>query len=744
MNKELLDGIEYLDKVKDAFKEQDPDLKLNSKFFSAAALNPFMDHTSSPRGIMFSSHMSQPVVIEDPDVNMVQSGLETDFGEHSISKYVDEPSEVVGVAKRYNVLGKENINVETTVIYRNLTTGMLDALEIPSYNKLHPYFGFKFNREKLSEVSIGDTITSDDKLAVPPSNISDTDYGFGKDLNMVQMTHPLVDEDGFVISESCAKKFKFRVYDTRIIEVGENSYLLNLYGDKDEYKSLPDIGEKISDTGAIAATRKYDESFSPMLMGVEDVRTFNPIFDNAVYGRRPTSRVVDIKVYKNNRKRKTLPTHTEQFCEMYHNRLVDYYQQIINIYDSVNQANKRAFGKELEVGNTLYTLLIEAYGIVESSKDGSRLRKKYRKDNVDRYRIEITTETVFNQLEVGHKITDCHGGKGTIVSILPDALMPRDKNGVVADILADPKSTISRLNIGRLYEMYTKAALLKVTRLIKEYIGKIDKDLNIQNITDEELKGAFAILVDFVSIIGNEYSAALKETLDSNNIDDMESVISEVLETGVRIYLPLDNDKRKYEIVNDIVKSKYAPDEDKLYMDGTEREETVDNILVTPIYMFMLSKIADSTLATSSSKVNHFGLPVVANKNDKYSLPHKNSPGRFLGETETRILTAYTDPKFAAEFRDRNASIETHKEVYHNILTADKPTNIETLVDREKIKYGGDRGLEILRSLWNSVGFDLEYVKDQHPTYEYQEKDGLSNLAADELEAIEELDINND
>jgi len=408
----LEQNIPYLNEVKHNFIEQDPNYQLDAKYFSASAMNSFADHSSSSRSVMFSSHMSQPVVIDDPDINMVQSGLEYDFAKYTISKYVDNPSEVVAIIKRYRSLDRndESSTAETIVMFKDLTTGVLDALEIPTFNKLHPYFGYKFNTEKLSELSIGDTITSDDKLGASPSNIGDHDYGYGKDLNVIQMTIPAVDEDGFVISESCAKKFQFSVFDTRTIEVGESSFLLNLYGEDGDYKPLPDIGEKISDTGAIAVIRNYDEDFSPVAMGIEDVKKFNPIFDKAVYGRHPRSTIVDIKIHKNNKRKKTLPTGTEKYCEEYSDKLVNFYQQIINTYDSINDANKRSLGREVEVGNTLYTLLSEAYGVTEASKPNSKLRYKYRKDNVDLYRIEVTTETHFDRLFIGAKITDNIGG----------------------------------------------------------------------------------------------------------------------------------------------------------------------------------------------------------------------------------------------------------------------------------------------------------------------------------------------
>lgn len=334
--------------------------------------------------------------------------------------------------------------------------------------------------------------------------------------------------------------------------------------------------------------------------------------------------------------------------------------------------------------------------------------------------------------------------KGTIVDILPDDKMPRDKFGNVADIIVDPKSTISRLNIGRLYEMYTKASIVKVSAMIKHEVSKISKKLDLDELKDDDIYNIYDIIIEYLTIYDNEYTKASIAAKQEKDLDAMLSVISEAITDKLRVYLPLDNTKRKYEIVNDILVSNFAPVNDKIYMDASMTTETVDNMFVTPLYMFMLSKIADSTLASASSKVNHFGLPVVANKTDKFDFPHKNSPGRFLGETELRILSAYTDPKFVAEYRDRNANVNTHREVYKNLLSADKPTNVETLVDRSEHPYGRDRALEILISLWNSAGFTLEHVEDEHPDYEYVGEADDEAIGAGELVSMSDIDIENE
>jgi len=399
----------YKDHI-DSYVEQDPDLQLNKKMFSMAAINPFVEHNSSPRGLMMSSHIAQLVVINEPEENMLQTGLESELRKYTVAKQVDNDSEVLAVIKRYNILGEDNKTTSRLVIIRDLETGELDIVDIPYSNTFHPYFGFKYKlNEELDSYVRGDVLPKDTQLAVPPTVLDDGGYGFGKDINVATMTLPEVDEDGFVVSESFCNKFKFKIFDKRVVEAGEDSFLLNIYGDDDNYKPFPEIGEYINDTGVVAAVRKNNPLYAPCLTSVKDTQDFNPLFDEAVYTRGNKGKIVDIKVYYSPKRKRALPAGTEKYLVKYSDALLAYYNQIVETYESINRDYKRMFNKDITVSNAFNALLVEAYGILDSSHYGTKRKKTYRKESLDLFRIEFTIEYELTP-GVKNKFTNLMGG----------------------------------------------------------------------------------------------------------------------------------------------------------------------------------------------------------------------------------------------------------------------------------------------------------------------------------------------
>jgi len=299
--------------------------------------------------------------------------------------------------------------------------------------------------------------------------------------------------------------------------------------------------------------------------------------------------------------------------------------------------------------------------------------------------------------------------------------MPIDKDGNRAEMIVDPKSTISRLNIGGPYEATTKASMLKLERIVRDEYKRYNVTEPYE-LTDVQLKNLFLHARDFMGILGNGMFDVYNGILHNNDRESMLSVVEEIIYDRFRAYLTTDNEKRKYEIIKDLDKSIYKPvyDKVKFTYDGRPRTSE-DPVMIAPMYIFMLSKIADTVLTTSSAKLNHFGIPIVTSKNDRYRLPAKNSPVRTQGETEGRIFAAYGGREFLAELKDLNTSIESHEEVYSKLLTNGTPTSIDTIIDRSVTPYGRERGLTILTSLWNSIGMELEYVPETQSEYEYEE-----------------------
>ena len=64
-------------------------------------------------------------------------------------------------------------------------------------------------------------------------------------------------------------------------------------------------------------------------------------------------------------------------------------------------------------------------------------------------KVVFTTE---DEMRVGDKLSNRHGGKGTVTLILPDSEMPKTADGKPVDQLLNPAGVISRVNAGQLYE----------------------------------------------------------------------------------------------------------------------------------------------------------------------------------------------------------------------------------------------------------------------------------------------------
>jgi len=300
--------------------------------------------------------------------------------------------------------------------------------------------------------------------------------------------------------------------------------------------------------------------------------------------------------------------------------------------------------------------------------------------------------------------------------------MPIDEDGNRADVISDLSSTVSRINIGRLYERYFNASSRRVKKIITDEVKELYKLTDVTKETlpklkDKDVKWLFdRYILTFVKLLGNiQYKIYLK-AYENNDVTKMREVILETLFKEFYIYFTVENEKRAYEVILDIECTIFRP----TYNRVKYRENGVDyhpkgNVMIAPMYMFLLNKMGDVALTTSSSKINHFGLPIGVSKSDKHRLPYKNSPLRAVGETEGRLYASYTGRKFLAELVDRGASIETHEELYDVVLNADEPCNIEVGVDRNKVPYGKHKALEIMDTLFKSSGMEIEFIEDKRP-----------------------------
>lgn len=292
--------------------------------------------------------------------------------------------------------------------------------------------------------------------------------------------------------------------------------------------------------------------------------------------------------------------------------------------------------------------------------------------------------------------------------------MPVDEHGNSADLVMDPNATISRMNIGRLYEQYFNAAARDVHKVICRKLDipvRTDKEVSLitlSGISDNIKADCLSYLVNFYGIMNDTVKQWFMDGMVKQDTDDL---LSDIIQNGVSIYFPPNNPKEVIEIVKEIENSPYRPVYGRVSYVGNSgiRTTTKDKVRIGSMYIILLEKIGDDWSAVSSSKLQHFGVLAQLTKQDKFSKPARLQAVRGAGEAEVRIFASYVGEDFVAELMDRNNSPVTHKEMVMQLLKAEKPGNIKRIIDRDKIPFGGSKPLQLVKHILATSGFRFKY-----------------------------------
>lgn len=290
--------------------------------------------------------------------------------------------------------------------------------------------------------------------------------------------------------------------------------------------------------------------------------------------------------------------------------------------------------------------------------------------------------------------------------------MPIDIDGNRADIVLDPASTISRMNIGRLYEHYVCGAARDVAKHIRNMLGIPYGPCSTEKIScvdDEIWRSAYHYLLSFYRIVSTKQYEFFNQLNDNDKLEHLASIVRD----KIYLFIPVDNDIDSVEMVKNIeqlVKPTYGP---VSYVGNSGRRiTTVNNIRIAPMYIMLLDKTPDEWSSVSTGRLQHFGILSTTIKSEKFSFPFRNSPIRAYGETELRILNGYTDPENTAELVDRNNNPATMRLMYYNLLETEKSTNVDCIVDRQQHRLGNAKNLQIVRHSMLVTGIEIIYESE--------------------------------
>ncbi len=219
-----------------------------SHLSSYQLINTLGHNGSESRIVMTTQHLNQVIPIansEKPRIYSVYNNVVTNDSTSSY-KRVDENKKVLST---YNVFAKRY------VILEDKKNKLLELYDI-SDKILDGGFVSKIDRS----FKIGDTINKGELLYTTQEVDKNLNLCIGKNVNLGVMLHGDNFDDAYTVSESFSKSMLHD--ETVIIEfvVNSNEFLVNINGNEEIYKPLPEINDVINkNSHIILAKRKLNK-----------------------------------------------------------------------------------------------------------------------------------------------------------------------------------------------------------------------------------------------------------------------------------------------------------------------------------------------------------------------------------------------------------------------------------------------------------------------------------------------------
>ena len=408
------------DKEREFYKIPEDDL---SNYAAEALLTPFANKNSTPRLAMFKSALGHSVAPnKDPDRPLVDSKYSANLVISS-DNYKSK-----GLVTLLNRIDKyvHGIHTETTFFYYDHGTDKVEIEVVPEYERFYK-FGYRIKSE-LSDMKINET-SSEPMYTRYTFNMDPNDgyMNYGRNVKFVYSSSKDVGEDSITITKDLANRMALDFMDeVEIIYSPESHILKNLYGTYDEngnaiYKPFPNVGEELTREVVFAVTDMNENSYLAINEEVNDS-------DNAKYVHEGAL-VYDLTVYSNEILK-------NEFLEELRKSQMDYIRQISV---AISKIMMSPFAEKLS-DDLKY----------KSDRYKSILNGNLRVGKVSlRNKVYIKMKTVIHRpLDIGDKITNRDGGKGTIGKIVDHITV----GGKKADALINLTGTINRENAGQFFE----------------------------------------------------------------------------------------------------------------------------------------------------------------------------------------------------------------------------------------------------------------------------------------------------
>jgi len=667
-----------------------------------ALLCPYAQFISSQRLSMYSSNAPQAMVLDGAEFPRTSTGWESQIAKYEFNdSHRDSDILILYVIPKFRThWGQYRINSTPsyTVIYQNLDTNEVSCFEVCKYTAGSNGFGYLNNIPNMNLIRQDEVIVKETVLSSSPNqtdrDLNGSHYCQGVNANVAYLTMWETAEDAFLISESLAKKCGNYAISTTKLTIKENMVPANTYGDGEEYKMFPDIGEYVDDTGILLLLRKLEKDTYLSDVG-RDMMHQPQYMHDEIYTAEAGAEILDVQVYCSNRTFNKLKDINGPYSQLikYMDRHYAYHSKVI---EAKNKLTREGYKISPKLSNlitrSMYLKLAE-----DHNEQRRMLPLAENREEIDFFKVEITWG--YNRkMSYGGKLSGRDGAKGVIGTILPDEDMPVDQQGIRADLVISPESVFNRMNPGQMYEQfYNRAALIVSERYKRGELGNEDQ--------------SFEYIMGFLTDVREEYGSELRKLITTKS--ERKLFLDGVRKNGIYLIIPPTCKQispnhvlfisKKYDITESPVSY------NQYNADGTKtRVTTKVPCMIGSKYIIALGKIPRHGLSSIGlGFVNQFNTPTKPSKHvSRGRLPFGKTPIRF-GEDEVSMLAMCVGIETTARFLGINAnSPESVQGIGRILRTHPNPTQVTRLDKTNKQIQDENINIALLKHQLAVVGFD--------------------------------------
>lgn len=661
--------------LKEALEQKEREFNFTDDIFGMTLLtNP--GYISSSRSLMYTSHLRQFVNLVNPDIPRVFTNYENSVGKLSTGYYeAKNDYEVYAKVSRFEDSGLDN-HLYLLFIY-DKKNDKYDVITKEAVTNLTEKFGYGYKTDIMDSKEVGDAIEKGEVLYRSTSYDDDMNYRFGTNVKVMYALDNHTIEDAIICSESFSKRLISKEIEEVSVSLNDNDLLCNIYGDANEYKAFPDIGENTKDK-IICAKRRIHNNQVLYDLKKSNLRKINFMNDNLYY---IDGKVIDIVIYSN----KTL----EELPDNIFNKQIRKYLEMQNKF----YTNVYHICKDIIKSGSKYSNDIAYY--FKKAKDVLDPDVKWREESsvFSNMIIKFLVERD-SALTIGQKISGRQGNKGVISKILPDDQMPYLENGERVEVILNSLGVINRLNPMQIYELSINFICNRVVEKLREFTNLKDKE---------------TLFFDIIKRFNDDEEKVLKIYYKNLKTKEKKEFFDDVDTHGIYIHMkPFWEDKESlFDIIRQIYKDYDFIKPADVYINKWGRKiKIMKPLIVGELYMIKLKQSSKKGFsARSTGSLSRRGIPDKSYKNKVHQDLYSSTPIRIGDQENINSLIGVQPEDIAKLHLFYRSSVIGRRDIGKQLATT-----IKTLKDFKNSDRFTNRNVEILQAYFKAMGLKIEFL----------------------------------